>query len=186
MAELIVSAGRLATVFLIAVALGMDAFSLCLGIGMKGIRLLHVAKISAAVAFFHMMMPLIGVFTGKYVSMLLGEVASLAGGGLLVLLGGHMIYSSLSGEDVKSIDTGSLFGLLAFALSVSVDSLSVGVSLGMLSTDLIVTVVMFGCIGGIMSVAGMLIGRRVGKLAGDYGEMLGGAVLLVFGIFFLI
>lgn len=185
MAELVVSAGRLMTVFLIAVALGMDAFSLCLGIGMKGIRLLHVAKISAAVAFFHMVMPLLGLFMGKYVSSLLGEVAAMLGGGLLVLLGGHMIYSSFSGEQVKSIDTGSLLGLLAFALSVSIDSLSVGVSLGMLSSDLILTVLIFGCIGGLMSVAGMLIGRRVGKLAGDYGEAVGGLVLLLFGIFFL-
>lgn len=186
MADLIEHTGKLLTILLIAVALGMDAFSLCVGIGMKGIRLLHIAKISAAIAFFHMVMPLIGLFAGKYVSTLLGDVAAMLGGGLLVLLGGHMIYNSLRGDETKSINTGSFLGLLAFALSVSVDSLSVGVSLGMLASDLLITVALFGTVGGIMSVIGMLIGRRVGKMAGEYGEAFGGLVLFTFGIFFLV
>lgn len=186
MAELAEHLGKLLTILLIAIALGMDAFSLCLGIGMKGIRLLHVARIGAAIAFFHMAMPLLGLFAGKYMSVLLGDVAVMIGGALLVLLGGHMIYSSLRGEQVKSIDTGSLLGLLAFAVSVSVDSLSVGVSLGILASDLLLTVVTFGSIGGIMAIMGMLIGRRVGQLVGEYGEAIGGSVLLTFGIFFLL
>ena len=178
--------GPTMTILLIAVALGMDAFSLCVGIGMKGIRLLHVAKISAAIAAFHVVMPLVGLFMGQYVSALLGGVATMIGGGLLVLLGGHMIYNSLRGGDAPSFNTGSLFGLLAFALSVSVDSLSVGVSLGMFATDLALTVLLFGTMGGLLSVVGLLIGRRVGQMTGEYGEALGGAVLLVFGILFLI
>jgi putative Mn2+ efflux pump MntP len=186
LAEVTEHLGQTVTILLIAVALGMDAFSLCLGIGMKGIRLLHAAKISIAIAVFHMVMPLIGLFMGQYMSTLLGDVAVMIGGGLLFLLGGHMIYSSLRGEDVPSIDTGSLVGLLAFAFSVSVDSLSVGVSLGMFASDLILTMILFGMLGGLMSVIGLLIGRRVGQMVGDYGEALGGAVLLMFGIIFLI
>jgi len=186
LAEITEHLGPTMTIFLIAVALGMDAFSLCVGIGMKGIRLLHVAKISAAIAAFHVIMPLIGLCMGQYVSNLLGDVAVMIGGGLLIVLGGHMIYSSLRGEDAPSFNTGSLLGLLAFAVSVSVDSLSVGVSLGMFATDLILTVLLFGAMGGLLSVAGMLIGRRVGQLIGEYGEAIGGAVLLVFGILFLI
>ncbi|HZG58155.1 manganese efflux pump MntP family protein [Paenibacillus sp.] len=186
MAELTEHLGQTMTILLIAVALGMDAFSLCVGIGMKGIRLLHVAKISVAIAAFHVVMPLVGLFMGQYVSTLLGDVAVMIGGGLLVILGAHMIYSSLRGEDVPSFNTGSLFGLLAFALSVSVDSLSVGVSLGMFATDLILTVLLFGAMGGLLSVVGLLVGRRVGQMIGEYGETFGGAVLLLFGILFLI
>jgi len=186
LAELTGHLGHTVTILLIAIALGMDAFSLCLGVGMKGIRLLHVAKVSAAIAAFHMAMPLIGLFMGRYVSALLGDVAVMVGGVLLVLLGAHMIYSSIRGEDVPSIQIGSMLGLLTFAVSVSVDSLSVGVSLGMFSTDLIATVVLFGAMGGLMSAVGLLIGRRVGQMIGEYGEAFGGAVLLVFGVLFLL
>lgn len=177
--------GQTMTILLIAVALGMDAFSLCVGIGMKGIRLLHVAKIGAAIAAFHVIMPLAGFFMGKYVSTLFGDVAVMIGGGLLILLGAHMIYSSVRGGNAPSFHTGSLFGLLTFAISVSVDSLSVGVSLGVFATDLIATVLLFGGMGGLLSVLGLLLGRRVGQLIGESGEAIGGAILLLFGLLFL-
>ena len=67
-----------------------------------------------------------GMFTGQYVSTLLGGVATSAAGLLLLLLGGHMIYSSLRGESVRSFDHRTMWGMLLFALSVSIDSFSVG------------------------------------------------------------
>lgn len=44
--------GQIVTVAIMAIALGMDAFSLGVGIGMKGIRLLHVLQLSLLIAFF--------------------------------------------------------------------------------------------------------------------------------------
>lgn len=178
--------GQFATIFIIAIALGMDAFSLGIGLGMRGIRLLHVLQISMVIAIFHIVMPLAGMFTGHYVSTILGDVAVAAGGGLLVLLGSHMIYSAMRGSDQPSpFEINSLLGLLLFALSVSIDSFSVGISLGLFATDLIMTVMLFGMFGGAMSVAGLMIGRRVGRMVGEYGEALGGMILLAFGIKFL-
>ncbi|TBL73075.1 manganese efflux pump MntP family protein [Paenibacillus thalictri] len=168
-----------------AVALGMDALSLGIGIGMRGIRLLDIAKISLIIAVFHMIMPLMGMFTGQYVSHLLGSIATMLGGALLVLLGAHMVYSSLKGDEVRPFDHRTLWGMLVFALSVSVDSFSVGVSLGMFSSDLLLTVLLFGSFGGAMSIIGLLLGRRVGHWIGEYGEALGGIVLLSFGLKFL-
>jgi putative Mn2+ efflux pump MntP len=186
LAEITEYFGQTLTILLMALALGMDAFSLSLGIGMRGIRLMSIAKISAAIALFHVFMPLAGFFTGKYVSALLGDLAVMIGGGLLIALGGHMIYSSIRGDAVQSIDLGSVFGLLAFAMSVSVDSLSVGVSLGMFASDLVMTVMLNWLFGGLMTATGLIIGRGVGQMVGDYGEALGGAILLAFGILFLI
>ena len=36
-----------------------------------------------------------------------------------------------------------------------------------------------------MSVMGLLLGRRVGKWMGEYGEAFGGVILLMFGFKFL-
>ena len=178
--------GQIATIFIMAIALGMDAFSLGIGLGMRGIRLLHVIQISVVIALFHIIMPLMGMFTGHYVSALLGDVAVAAGGGLLVLLGSHMIYSAIRGNgQTNAFEVQSYFGLLIFALSVSIDSFSVGISLGLFASDIILTVVMFGVFGGAMSVAGLMVGRRVGRLVGEYGEALGGVILLAFGLKFL-
>src|SRR5690606_16569261 len=105
---------------------------------------------------------------------------------LLVLLGSHMIYSAIRGSgQTPAFEVASAFGLLIFALSVSIDSFSVGISLGLFASDIILTVLMFGAFGGAMSVAGLLLGRRVGGMIGEYGEALGGVILLAFGLKFL-
>ncbi len=50
--------GQLFTLLIIALALGMDAFSLGVGIGMRGIRLRDIIKLSVVIAIFHIVMPL--------------------------------------------------------------------------------------------------------------------------------
>lgn len=178
--------GQLMTIFIMAIALGMDAFSLGIGLGMRGIRLLDILKISLVIAFFHMLMPLMGMFAGHYVSTLLNGVATAVGGGLLIVLGTHMIYSALKGEDYQAFDHRTFWGILVFALSVSIDSFSVGISLGLFASDILMTVLMFGAFGGVMSILGLLVGRRMGRWVGEYGEAFGGVILLVFGIKFLL
>lgn len=177
--------GQLLTIWLMAAALGLDALSLGLGIGMRGVRKLDVLKISAVIALFHMVLPLGGMAMGGYISALLGQVATVCGGVLLVLLGAHMLYSSLRSDELRSVDHRSFWGLMLFSFSVSVDSFSVGLSLGMFAGDTVLTVLMFGAMGGLMSVIGLMLGRRVGQWIGEYGEALGGVILLAFGIKFL-
>lgn len=179
--------GQIVTISIMAIALGMDAFSLGVGIGMKGIRLLHVLQLSLLIAFFHVLMPLLGLFTGSYVGHLLGQVTAYAAGGLLILLGGHMLFSSFRKHDGSSrvVDHRTFWGMLLISLSVSVDSFSVGVSLGMFVDNIVLTVLAFGICGGFMSITGLLLGRRVSRELGDYGEALGGAILLGFGLLFI-
>ncbi|WP_367903478.1 manganese efflux pump MntP family protein [Paenibacillus sp. PL2-23] len=177
--------GQFLTLLIIAMALGFDAFSLGLGIGLKGIRLRDVLKLGVVIGLFHIIMPIGGILTGQLVSGLLGDVATTAAGVLLVLLGGHMIYSSLRGEEVQSFNHRSTAGLLVLALSVSVDAFSVGVTLGMFSANMWLTILLFGFFGGLMSMLGLLLGRKVSGNLGEYGEACGGAILLVFGFIFI-
>ncbi|ANS76156.1 hypothetical protein AWM70_17485 [Paenibacillus yonginensis] len=177
--------GQLVTITVMSVALGMDAFSLSVGIGMKGVRRFDIARISGLIAIFHILMPLLGMFTGLYVGHLLGAIARYVSGGLLVLLGAHMVWASFREEGARPIDHTRLWGVVLFALSVSVDSFSVGVSLGMFRSSLLLTVLTFGFFGGLMSVVGLWLGSRVGRNLGDYGEALGGAILLAFGLMFI-
>ncbi|TDF93561.1 manganese efflux pump MntP family protein [Paenibacillus piri] len=177
--------GQLIAILVMAVALGMDALSLGIGIGMRGIRKLYMLKLSVLIALFHMAMPLMGMITGGYVGYLLGGVATKVGGILLVLLGAHMMYNSFKGENTRMMNHQSMWGMIVFALSVSIDSFSVGVSLGMFAGDMVLTVVLFGAVGGLMSIAGLMLGSKVGHWIGEYGEAMGGVILLAFGVNFL-
>ncbi|WP_159885325.1 manganese efflux pump MntP [Paenibacillus puerhi] len=178
--------GQVISIGLLALALGLDAMSLGLGMGMRGIRKLDILKISLIIALFHGAMPLAGIWIGGYISLLLGKVATICGGILLLLLGGHMVYATLRKTETGGYDHRSLWGMLLFAFSVSVDSFSVGVSLGMFAGDVWLTVLLFGAAGGLMSVIGLLLGRRVGSWIGEYGEALGGVILVAFGLHFLL
>ncbi|WP_232229076.1 manganese efflux pump MntP [Paenibacillus zanthoxyli] len=180
--------GQIVTIAIMALALGMDAFSLGVGIGMKGIRLLHVLQMSLLIAFFHVLMPLLGLVTGSYVGHLLGRVAGIAAGVLLVALGGHMVLGSFrtgEGAGMRGVDHRTMWGMLLISLSVSIDSFSIGVSLGVFVSNVLLTVLAFGASGGLMSITGLLIGRHVSRGLGEYGEALGGAILLGFGLLFI-
>jgi len=179
--------GQLVTLALLAVALGMDAFSLGVGIGLRGIRAADMWRIGGGVTLFHFLMPLAGMAAGMHFRLVLHDLATTAAGVLLLFLGAHMIYNSLRGGNAWTIDHRTFWGMMLFALGVSIDSFSVGLSLGMFWPENIpLAASMFGLAGGVMNVAGLLAGRKLSQLVGDYGEALGGAILLGFGVLFLL
>lgn len=164
-----------------AFALGMDAFSVGLGMGMIQLRLKQIFFIGVTIGIFHMWMPLVGLMIGDFLSDQFGVFATYAGGGLLLLLGLQMIVSSFKDDDQRMI-TPVGFGLFIFALSVSLDSFSVGLSLGIYGAKTVVVILMFGLVSMVLTWVGLLLGRKVQTWLGKYSEALGGSILLAFGV----
>src|SRR3954453_3390780 len=106
--------GELLTLLLMAFALGMDAFSVGLGMGMYKLRLRKIFNIGLTIGLFHVWMPLVGVAAGKFLSERFGTFATFIGGFLLILLGVQMVWSTLKKSEEKVI-TPVGFGLLLFA-----------------------------------------------------------------------
>jgi manganese efflux pump family protein len=171
--------GELVTIIIMAFALGMDAFSISLGMGMYRLRFKQMLNIGLIVGIFHILMPLLGMIAGRFLSEKFDTVASYIGGGLLLILGVQMIWSSLRKES-ESLITPVGFGLLLFALSVSLDSFSVGLTLGIYGARTLIVLICFGAGAMLLSWLGLIIGRRVQGLLGQYSEVLGGAILLFF------
>ena len=171
--------GELVTIIIMAFALGMDAFSISLGMGMYRLRFKQMLNIGLVVGIFHILMPLLGMIAGRFLSEKFDAVASYIGGGLLLILGVQMIWSSLRKES-ESLITPVGFGLLLFALSVSLDSFSVGLTLGIYGARTLLVLICFGAGAMLLSWLGLIIGRRVQGLLGQYSEVLGGAILLFF------
>lgn len=164
-----------------AVALGMDAFSISLGIGMQRIRLKRIFIIGIIIGLFHVLMPSLGILTGKLISFQIGGWAEVASGFLLFAIGAHMIFAAFNYESKQMFNISGL-GLLFFGISVSMDSFSVGLSLGMSELKIILTILVFGSVSTVMTWAGLLLGRKVQDMLGAYGEILGGSVLCGFGL----
>ncbi|MFS0783865.1 manganese efflux pump [Bacillus sp. 1P06AnD] len=173
--------GEFITLLLMAFALGMDSFSVGLGMGMYKLRLRQIGIIAATVGIFHIIMPLIGMSAGRFLSDQFGTYATYAGGLLLILLGLGMFISGLKGESNGFIVPVG-FGLLVFALSVSLDSFSVGLTLGIYGARTFLAITLFGLMATMLTLAGLMIGRKVQGLLGVYSQVLGGSVLFAFGI----
>jgi manganese efflux pump family protein len=177
--------GQIFTLLIVAVALGMDAFSLGIGLGMNGLPLRRGVWLSFSVGFFHMLLPLVGILLGKVLSVMMKDIAAVVGGGMLCALGIHMLVHVWKREEEKSASVHSAVSVFLFSLSVSVDSLSAGLSMGLFEVNVLVAVALFGLFGALMSGMGVLMGRYVGDWIGVYGETLGGVILLLLGSKFL-
>lgn len=165
-----------------AFALGMDAFSIAIGMGMLGLRYKHIFKIGVTIGAFHIAMPFLGIVIGRFLSQYFGLITIVIGGILLLILGIQMIYSALFSNEKDRILQPVGIGLLLFALSVSIDSFSVGLSLGMIGAKTIVTLLSFGLMSMGLSWLGLIIGKKVQGIIGTYGELLGGGILIAFGL----
>ena len=181
------SLGQFVTLSMIAVALGMDAFSLGLSIGIRGLVFRKIYVISLLIGLFHFLMPLLGISIGRWLGEVMGTVAAYTGGVLLCALGINMIWSGFRGETARvSWNESSLWKMVLLSLGVSVDSLSTGLSLGLFSANTTLAASMLGIGGGVMAGIGLTVGRFAGRWLGDYGELVGGTILLSFGIKFLL
>lgn len=169
------------TLVLMAFALGMDAFSVGLGMGMFRVRLRQIFHIGLLVGVFHVIMPLLGILAGQFLSQQFGSIASYIGGILLVVLGAQMIWSSISSKETPLLTPVGV-GLIMFALSVSLDSFSVGLSLGIYGAKTMLVLLCFGIVATGLTWLGLLVGRKVESWIGTYSEVFGGSILLVFGI----
>ena len=169
----------------LAVALGTDAFSMCLGLGMVGVTLRQVLVISLTILVFHIVMPLLGWYVGELAGTLVGRAAAIVGALLLVYLGTKMIFSELRGGDALNpkVMLVNNWGLFLLAASVSMDALSVGFSLGTRQVNLPLTVGVIGAVAGIMTAAGLVLGRFVGDRVGKPAVLIGGILLIVIGIY---
>lgn len=163
-----------------AFALGMDSFSVGLGMGMFKLRFRQIVLIASTVGFFHILMPLMGIIAGRFISDQFGVYASYAGGLLLILLGLGMFISGLIGNSDSFMAPVGM-GLLIFAISVSLDSFSVGLTLGIYGARTVLTITLFGLMATMLTLFGLLIGRKVRGLLGVYSQVIGGSVLLAFG-----
>ncbi len=172
------------SILIMAMALGMDAFSVGLGMGLQLLRLKRIFFIGITVGMFHVLMPFIGMIMGRLISSQLEGAATLGAGLLLVGLGVHMMFQTFQEDRAKPMKPIGL-GLILFSFSVSVDSFSVGLSLGMSGVKILLTIILFGISSAILTWSGLLLGRKAHSLLGVYGELLGGIILCAYGLHFI-
>ncbi len=171
------------TLLLLAAALGTDAMSLCVGIGMSGVTRQQVFLLTFTILIFHIVMPVIGYFVGEFVGSFVDRAATIVGALLLIYLGLRMIKEALQGEaGEQKILLANTGGLLVLSAGVSMDALSVGFTLGTLDVNLVQAALIMGAVAGLMTYLGLSFGRFVGEKIGSRAQIVGGIILIAIGI----
>lgn len=183
---------QLVIILLVAVVLGLDAFSLALGIGLKGISLKNSLKYAGVIALYHIIMPLIGLNIGMAAGHLLGIWAARLGAAALAYIGIELTLKGVKeirSRKISFTEARSLIGdvpqadnkwvsILFLGFLVSIDALTVGFGLGTLRMSIFLTCMIMGITAGLMTLLGFIGGRVTSRIAGGYAQIMGGMVLL--------
>lgn len=139
----------------------MDAFSLALIYGTQGITKKHKILLSLIVGIYHFIMPLIGVAIGTVITKKILVNPNIIVGIILSLIAIEMIISSFKEEDKKFLLT--IPGYLLFGLSVSIDSLTTGIGLSLITQKYIFSSLIFAITSLSFTFFGLNIGDRLNK-----------------------
>ncbi|MDO5845784.1 MAG: manganese efflux pump MntP family protein [Methanocorpusculum sp.] len=177
----------LASAFAIAVGLAMDAFSVSLagGSALKE-RVMRTALLAGAMfGFFQFGMPVLGWIVGVPLAQVINPYGYWIVVGLFFFIGGKMVYDAFFGaEEGVSLIGWKVLTLLAIATSI--DALAVGVSYGLMGEAVFAPAVVIGVVAFVFSFAGVLLGHKLSSVLGNKMQVLGGVILILIGVKFLV
>lgn len=179
---------ELMKVIAVAFAVGLDVFAISVGVGVARLAWNASAKVGIVFAGSEIVMQVIGYALGAGAGRMIGEVAAWVGLVLLALIGALMIRSSLRPplvlEDSKQFDASRGGGLALTALSVSLDSLGVGIALPGVAIPLAPLLVTVSITTTVFTLAGLAFGARLGARYERGAERTAGIMLFALAALF--
>ncbi|MBQ2947027.1 MAG: manganese efflux pump [Bacilli bacterium] len=171
-------------IFIIAVSLSMDAFSLSLAYGTISMSKKEIRLLSIIVGIYHFFMPILGMLIGKFIFNIMHISGDLIVLIIFSFIGINMIIESLKKEEkVKKMKLGEM---ILFGLAVSIDSFSVGIGINNISDNFIMCSSIFSITSFMFTYIGLKLGNKLNQLIGKISTIVGGVVLILFGLIYII
>ena len=173
----------LTAILILAFAMSTDAFAVAMAMGARRNHVLFKDAIKVGLLFglIEGVTPLVGWALGSIAASYVETWDHWIAFTLLAGLGLRMIYEGCSAPD-ETDDANRPFWLLALTgFATSIDAMVVGVSLAFTDAGIGWPALAIGVATLTMVTLGMLIGRRIGALAGKRAEIFGGLVLIAVG-----
>lgn len=171
------------SILLLAVGLSADCFAVALGLGVSSRKASLVLRVAIAFGVFQTVMSLAGWLAGKTFVDLIAAYDHWVAFGLLVLVGGRMLWESFHEEaEEMKLDITRWWVLLTLSVATSIDSLAAGLSFALIRADILFASVTIGVTALLITLIGFMLGSRAGKLLGKRAELVGGLILIGIGI----
>jgi manganese efflux pump family protein len=174
----------------LAFGLATDAFAVAVAVGLSLPELSgrRIFRLAWHFGLFQFLMPVAGWVGGQALARHTSTWGTWLAAGLLLLLGGKMLYQGLRGgaerPQAKGDPTRGL-SLVTLSVATSLDALVVGLSMAMLQVSVLAPALVIGLVTGGLTILGLQFGRRIGARCGRAADLLGGLVLVAIAVRFL-
>ncbi len=169
----------------LVLSLGFDTFAVAIGLGLSGLKRQERLRFGVSFALAEGIMPLVGFLIGQEIARALGSVASYLAIGLLLAVGLYTLWEGLHNEEEREFEAASYSRLLLLALSVSMDELAVGFSLGLIGIPVLLAAALIATQAFLLTWLGTTFGRLLGETLAERAELLSGIALSLLAFFLL-
>jgi putative Mn2+ efflux pump MntP len=157
--------------------LSLDNFRISIALGTVPFGLKRAAQVALTFGLWDAIMPLVGLLIGNRIGEAVGNVADLVGAAALGAYGLYLVISALRNPEPEELDhPWALFGI---PLTLSLDNLFAGASLGILGLSPLFSAAVFGVITAVMSLVGLQLGRAAAGLIRIRPDLLAGVTLVM-------
>jgi putative Mn2+ efflux pump MntP len=169
----------LVKIIALVLPLSLDTFAASAALGLAGLRTKQRMRTSLLFTAFEAGMPLLGLLIGRELGNAIGDAADYVGIAVLFALAIHMLLGGDEHAEEELLLKRSLVATIALGLSVSLDELAIGFTLGLLRVPLIPVIALIAVMAFIASQAGLRLGARVGQEVAERAEKIAAVVLAV-------
>jgi putative Mn2+ efflux pump MntP len=162
--------------------LAVDTFALGAALGIVGLPPRERLRTSLVLAAFEGGMPVVGFLVGGAIGSVLGRYAGYSATAFLLIAGLLLLRpgdEEAEERRLRLLAKARGLAVIDLGLSISVDELTIGFSLGLLGVSLVVAVVWIAVQALVAAQLGMRLGSRVGEKLRERAEHLAGVALIV-------
>lgn len=174
------------SLFLIGLALSLDAFGVALCVGLNNnVTLRYKSLCSASFSFFQFLFSLVGAYIGFLFNTYIVDVPEIIGGVIIAGVGLLMIKEGMENKEECALIKPGMW--IVLGISVSIDALVVGfTALNHINNSIVMlnSTLLIGLITMIMTIIAFIITKHLRKIeiVGKYADYIGGVILVLFGI----
>lgn len=166
------------------VPLSLDTFVVATAVGASGLPAGRRLRVALIFTLFEGGMPLVGLGLGSALSSAIGSAAEYAAIALLIAFGLYVLL--IEDEEAEEAKLGELTDSLGLAtlllgLSISIDELAIGFSLGLLHLPTIEALALIAAQAFLLAQLGLRLGNRVSATLREGAEKLVGIALIAIG-----
>jgi putative Mn2+ efflux pump MntP len=169
--------------------LGLDTFAVAAAVGMLGTTPATRLRISILFPAFEAAMPLIGLALGAPLGRAIGDSADYVAIGVLLAFGLYTLLGSEAREErsiARLAETRGIGALLLLGLSISLDELAIGFTLGLLRLPAGLVIALIAIQAVILTQLGLRLGNRLSERTRESAERIAGLALTGLAIVLLV